>query len=287
MTEYIISKNEDEGDIQDTLIDIPPTREDLDRDYQDPGEMTTWKDREAQVPDRPSDLSEHGASDKSPSVANYLGKLSLRTQNARGNRDRFITTFRWVPYTEGEASTALMRLKNRVNVNSKTRRGNPKEAVEDALKNVDRYRANATIILNTLQEALKTPEPRETDDPSVDLIKSNYAVRIVLSEFMLAKESLDNFDWHPRKTGKKPNKKTDQRLQFLNGLIDKASDEDLTRLWHQTYKTNQMRLKFWQSEVEENAGENSESQSDDDRLIGADKAREMLDKLNENPPSEE
>jgi hypothetical protein len=254
MTEYALPDLSRDDLEKDSRLFVLPTEE------QDNTDIVTWKDTEVDGQDPDDSLLLAPEVFGHQSIAEHLGRLVIRNRDARGERDNFITSYRWVPYSKQEATVALTKVATQKSIRERTQQGSGIRAVEKLFSKVDAYRANANLNLNTLQEALTTVEEADLN-PSTELIKDNKAVRGVLSEFMLGKESLDAFVWMNRTSRygrdrkmRAPNQRRKERLAQIDSLFDKASDEDLKRLWLQAFISNQQRLRFWNAQMDDIRG---------------------------------
>ncbi len=270
MTQYSLPETPEVIRDQETLVDVPPA--DIDKDYMS---YRTWRDKEPEDTGQP----ESDVGQQEESVARFLGRSALKIETGRGDHDRFITTFRWVPYSKQESTIALKRLGKHVDIAGRTKHGSGERAVENVFSQVDKFRADAVDTIAGLKEALTTIDEDDLS-PSVRAIKQNQRVRTEMAKYMWSKESLASLNWHPRRTNKGPNRKTQNRLRELNQLLDSATDDELVQLWREAVITNRMRLVFWRKQVDVIKGVDTATPlTEEDRQLGAEQARRMVKKL--------
>lgn len=183
-----------------------------------------------------------------------VGELASRQLVELGNhdnRDRFLHKFKgkWVPFHEQEVTFALRTLKVEVGIAAK---GGASPAVKRVIGEVENYLHEAGVAVETLDEALISPEDTE---PLPDAVRNNQVVRTELAKFLLAKNYFDLFVWHPRKRSpREPNRKNEAILQKIDdqlGNREILGDKELVSLWKQARNSQKARQIYWSNQYTE------------------------------------
>lgn len=163
-------------------------------------------------------------------------------------RRDFIRLHNWTPYSEGEATRAIGGGLVNYILGANTRGG--MAAVRDVLDDVDKDRGQAVQVIETLRLA-QIPESEEFNP---EWAKANTYVRQALARAILARNSLNLFEWwrdYDRKTKEKiENKRKAAKLTALSDRLASLDDETMGHLLVKALKHEQARLKFASDQLE-------------------------------------
>lgn len=182
-----------------------------------------------------------------------LGRLAILDQPEMRPRNEFIKRYpHWIPYSKAEASIAVSGLVPRIttvyNKVSQT------ASLEDALLVVSRTLEDARAYKRDAYEAASTLQSlydfQNDKGPSATAVIYSKQVRPVLAEYLLSKQSLDAYKWHPKKQKGGPNKKRQVRLAEIESDIRLLNEDDILWLYDMARIANQARLRFWDKEID-------------------------------------
>jgi hypothetical protein len=214
--------------------------------------IKTWQEIEAEK--TPQAESEPDVRDVEPSDEERIGRLinplTLTTQTGEGvsTRNEFVLHHHWVPYHQSEVTITNRGLKKHLDIVGKAKQGNRAAALNKVLNEVDKYRAEASQTGEALREIIvdeNAGDEHQLTRPDPGVIKRNEYVRGALTDFMLAKESLDRFKWYPAGKNRQLTKANSERLKDLDSLIDRMPEEQLVQLWQTADASSYARARFW------------------------------------------
>lgn len=199
-------------------------------------------------------------------IATYDGLVPDLYGHFDDKRRDFIREHDWTPYSEGEATRAIGGGLVNYLLGARDRGG--LSAVRDVLQDVDRDRAQAVEAIDTL----RLVQDVETGEFNPEWAKTNTYVRQTLARAILARNSLNLFEWPRHYDRRKKETKENQKVAaILLTLTDKLAGLDNQSMEHLLIKTlrhEQFRLKFASDQLE--AASNDPKTED---LIAATKSR--------------
>jgi hypothetical protein len=162
-------------------------------------------------------------------------------------RERFRQNFSdkpWVPRSKREMTLALQTLPVAIDhIADRMHRYNQPVAREMYGKS-QAYHAEASIALQNIDDAYLL----EGDiDPSLTRIRDVFNVRMMVAEYILARESMDKLQWMPRK-GHIKSKREKRLLKIMDELANKSSGE-LLQDWTDARESFQNEANFWYEQM--------------------------------------
>ncbi len=178
----------------------------------------------------------------------------LRKHDIAKVREVFRGNYNWVPYSLAEMTLAVKGVKTKIDKIVGRVSDHTLGATERVYDQAGAFKANAINNLHTLRFAKALDED---EDPSVELIRRDVDVKIALADYKQACASMSELTWHPRKGKRKSLILNPRELQHRGIMeeLEEMSDEDLVKLWHETYNCNWGRAEHWATQ-ESNAREN-------------------------------
>lgn len=163
-------------------------------------------------------------------------------------RGDFIKVYNWTPYSEGELTAAIGSLPNYL-LGANEKGG--LSAVRNVVNNIYRYRGQSVVAIETLREA----QALDTEEFQPSAARTNLNVRQELARSILARNSLNLFEW-PRQFDKKTketkeNQKTRGALMTLTERLATLEYEKLTTLLQKAIVHHRARLSFWTEQSEQ------------------------------------
>jgi hypothetical protein len=208
-------------------------------------------------PERPKKLEDMTA-EEMIHVAAHDGIVPDIYGHFSDKRRDFIQKHDWTPYSEGEATRAIGGGLVNYLLGARTKGG--MSAVRDVLGDVDRDRAKALEAVDNLRLVQDT----ETGRFNTEWARNNTHVRQTLAKAILARNSLNLFEWPPhydrRSKETKENKKTAIMLMALADKLASLDDQTMGHLLLKTLLHEQARLRFWSDQME--AARNDDKTSD-------------------------
>jgi hypothetical protein len=181
-------------------------------------------------------------------------------------RADFIREHSWTPYSEGEATRAIGG--GLINYLLGARDKGGLAAVRDVLGDVDRDRAAAVTAVSDL----RLVQDVESGEFNPAAARDNTYVRQALARAVLARNSLNLFEWPPhydrRHKETRENRKTAAILLALTDRLASLDDETMKHLLLKTMVHQQERVAFWTDQMDK-AGENERTRE----LVAAAKSR--------------
>lgn len=215
-------------------------------------------------PEKPKKLGDMTA-DEMISVATHDGLVPDIYGHFSDKRHDFIQKHDWTPYSEGEATRAIGGGLVNYLLGARTRGG--VAAVRDVIGDVARDRVSAVQAIDDL----RLVQDIETGQFNAEWARQNTYVRQALARAILARNSLNLFEWpkhYDRKTKEtRENKKVAALLIAITDKLASIDDGTMEHLLAKTLVHEQARLRFWSEQVE--AAQSSEKTRD---LIAAAKS---------------
>lgn len=230
---------------QDSLFSIQPPHE-----YQSYG-ISTWK---SAIEDRAGKTTPEIPIEDTDELLDRLTIASLRKHDIAKAREFFRENYSWIPYSLAEMTLTAKGVKTMIDKIVGRVSDHTLGATERIYNQAGAFKANAINNLRTLEFAKALDED---EDPSVELIRRDVDVKTALADYKQACASISELTWLPRKGKRKSPMPNPRELQHRGMIeeIEEMSDEDLVKLWHETYNCNWGRAEYWAIQ-ESNAREN-------------------------------
>ncbi|MBA3757372.1 hypothetical protein H0X09_00680 [Candidatus Saccharibacteria bacterium] len=176
-------------------------------------------------------------------AVNKAPRAELETKHERF-KEKF-TQNPWVPRTQYEMTLALQGLPIAIgHIAEKMARRNQPTA-RNMYENAQKYYAQSSRALMELDDAFVLEGDK---DPSIRRIRGEYPIRMMLAEYLLAKESFKELKWLPRKAGKVNPREL--RLQvIMRDLEHRKPTEEVLQDWNEARQSAENAAEFWYGQL--------------------------------------